>query len=184
MNISKINTSLTIDYLTKTPENLYLDRKRAKISLQDLANEVASFANANGGVIAVGITDNGVIEGFNLYGIKKLNDCQKIVSSYLNPAPVYECELINIKNQKYEDDNILLFHIAPAINYIVRNNKDEVYYRQGDSSIKLTSDQIRSLEYDRKERDFEAEVLIDSTIDDIDIDMVELYKKKNWCRSF
>lgn len=38
MNISKINTSLTIDYLTKTPENLYLDRKRAKVSLQDLAN--------------------------------------------------------------------------------------------------------------------------------------------------
>ena len=64
------------------------------------------------------------------------------------------------------------------MNYIVRNNKDEVYCRQGDSSIKLTSDQIRSLEYDRKERDFEAEVLIDSSIDDIDLDMVELYKKK------
>ena len=64
------------------------------------------------------------------------------------------------------------------MNYIVRNNKDEVYCRQGDSSIKLTSDQIRSLEYERKERDFEAEVLIDSSIDDIDLDMVELYKKK------
>ena len=178
MNISKINTSLTIEYLTKTPENLYLDRKRAKVSLQDLANEVASFANANGGVIAVGITDDGIIEGFNSYGTKKLNDFQKIVSSYLNPAPVYECELVNIKNQKDEDDNILLFHIEPAMNYIVRNNKDEVYCRQGDSSIKLTSDQIRSLEYDRKERDFEAEVLFDSSIDDIDLDMVELYKKK------
>lgn len=107
-----------------------------------------------------------------------MNDCQKIVSGYLNPAPVYECELVNIKNKKNEDDNILLFHIESAMNYIVRNNKDEVYCRQGDSSIKLTSDQIKSLEYDRKERDFEAEVLIDSSIDDIDIDMVELYKKK------
>lgn len=91
---------------------------------------------------------------------------------------MYECELIDIKNQKNEDDNILLFHIEPAMNFIVRNNKDEVYCRQGDSSIKLTSDQIRSLEYDRKERDFEAEVLIDSTIDDIDLDMVEFYKNK------
>lgn len=94
------------------------------------------------------------------------------------PSPVYECELVNIKNQKDEDDNILLFHIEPAMNYIVRNNKDEVYCRQGDSSIKLTSDQVRSLEYDRKERDFEAEVLIDPSIDDIDEDMVTLYKKK------
>lgn len=178
MNISKINSSLTIDYLTKNPENLYLDRKRAKVSLQDLANEVASFANANGGVIAVGITDDGLIEGFNQYGSQKLNDCQKVISGFLNPAPIYECELINIKNYKVENDNILLFHIEPAMNYIVRNNKDEVYCRQGDSSIKLTSDQIRSLEYDRKERDFEAEVLIDSSIEDIDLDMVEFYKKK------
>lgn len=54
--------------------------------------------------------------------------------------------MIDIKNEKEEDDNILLFHIELAMNYIVRNNKDEVYCRQGDSSIKLTSDQIRSLE--------------------------------------
>lgn len=178
MNISKINLSLTLDYLTKTPENLYLDRKRAKISLQDLANEIASFANANGGIIAVGITDDGLIEGFNIYGSKKLNDCQKVVSGYLNPAPVYECELVSVKNQKQEDDYILLFHIESTMNYIVRNNKDEVYCRQGDSSIKLTSDQIRSLEYDRKERDFEAELLMESSVDDIDADMVELYKQK------
>ena len=178
MNISKINSSLTVDYLTKTPENLYLDRKRGKISIQDLANEVASFANANGGIIAVGITDDGIIEGFNIYGPNKLNECQKVVSGYLNPSPVYECELVDIKNQKDEEDNILLFHIEPAMNYIVRNNKDEVYCRQGDSSIKLTSDQIRSLEYDRKERDFEAEILLDSSIEDIDLDMVEIYKKK------
>lgn len=178
MNISKINLSLTLDYLTKTPENLYLDRKRAKISLQDLANEIASFANANGGIIAVGITDDGLIEGFNIYGSKKLNDCQKVVSGYLNPAPVYECELVSVKNQKQEDDYILLFHIESTMNYIVRNNKDEVYCRQGDSAIKLTSDQIRSLEYDRKERDFEAELLMESSVDDIDADMVELYKQK------
>lgn len=178
MIVSKINASLTVEYLTKNPENLYLDRKRAKISLQDLANEIASFANANGGVIVVGITDDGIIEGFNMYGTKKLNACQKIVSNFLNPAPVYECELVNIKNNKNEEDNILLFHIEPAMNYIVRNNKDEVYCRQGDSSIKLTAAQVRSLEYDRKERDFEAEVINDSSIDDIDEDMVMLYKKK------
>lgn len=178
MCISKIKMGLTIDYLTNSPESLYLDRKRAKISLQDLANEISSFANANGGIIAVGITDNGIIEGFNPYGTTKLNECQKVVSNFLNPVPNYNYELINIKNNKDEDDNILLFHIEPAMNYIVRNNKDEVYCRQGDSSIKLTSDQIRSLEYDRKERDFEAEILLDSSIEDLDTDMIELYKKK------
>lgn len=175
---SKIDSSLTIDYLTKTPENLYLERKRSKVSLQDLANEVASFANANGGTIVVGITDDGLIEGFNSCGVKKLNDCQKVVSNFLSPTPMYDFELIEVKNQKGEDDNILLFHIKAAINFIVRNNKGEVYLRQGDSSIKLNPIQVKSLEYDTKERDFEAELLLDSSIDDIDYDMANLYKKR------
>ena len=178
MSISKINMALTMDFLIKTPEGLYLDRKRAKISIQDLANEIASFANANGGIIAVGITDDGIIEGFNQYGVKKLNECQKAISNLLKPTPIYNSELIEVNNQKGEKDVILLFHIEPTMNYIVRNNKDEVYCRQGDSSIKLTSDQIKSLEYDRKERDFEAEVLLDSSLEDLDIEMIEIYKKK------
>ena len=177
MNISKINSNITLDYLSKEPENLYLDRKRAKISLQDLANEIASFANANGGIIVVGITDDGKIEGFNPYGIKKLNECQKVVTSYLKTTPSYKIEIIKVKNFKNEDDNILLFYIEPAMNNIIRNNKDEVYCRQGDSSIKLTSDQVRSLEYDRKERNFETELLIDSSIDDIDNEMAEHYRQ-------
>ena len=177
MNISKINSNITLDYLSKEPENLYLDRKRAKISLQDLANEIASFANANGGIIVVGITDDGKIEGFNPYGIKKLNECQKVVTSYLKTTPSYKIEIIKVKNFKNEDDNILLFYIEPAMNNIIRNNKDEVYCRQGDSSIKLTSDQVRSLEYDRKERNFETELLIDSSIDDIDNEMADHYRE-------
>lgn len=97
---SKIDSILTIDYLTKTPENLYLERKRSKVSLQDLANEVASFANANGGTIVAWITDDGIIDGFNSCGVRKLNDCQKVVSNYLSPTPIYECELMEVKNEK------------------------------------------------------------------------------------
>jgi len=178
MSLSKINSRINLDYLTKEKENLYFDRKRAKISLQDLANEIASFANSNGGLIAVGLTDEGKIEGFNVYGKEKLNECQKVVTNYLKNTPTYRIELINIKNEKDEDDNILLFHIEPELNYLIRNNKDEVYCRQGDSSIKLNANQIRSLEYDRKERDFEAEILLESSISDIDTEIMEIYKKR------
>lgn len=178
MTLSQINTSITMDYLKNTPENLYLDRKRAKISNQDLANEIASFANANGGIVALGITDEGKIEGFNPYGINKLNECQKVVTNYLKPTPNYSVELIEIKNDKNEIDNVVLFHIEPAVNFIVRNNKEEVYLRQGDSSIKLNSEQIRSLEYERRERNFESEVLSETSINDIDIEVMNIYKNK------
>lgn len=178
MTLSKMNSIITEDYLKTAKENLYFERKRAKVSLQDLANEIASFANANGGVIAVGITDDGKIEGFNDYGINKLNDFQKVITNYLSPTPNYKAELIEIKNIKNEKDNILLFHIEPALNFIVRNNKDEVYLRQGDSSIKLNNEQVRSLEYEKGERNFESEVLKMSSIDDIDLEVMDIYKNK------
>lgn len=178
MSLSKINPRINLDYLKNEKENLYFDRKKAKISLQDLANEIASFANSNGGLIAVGVTNDGKIEGFNECGNDKLNECQKVVTNYLKNTPTYKIELVNIQNEKGEKDNILLFHIEPELNYLIRNNKDEVYCRQGDSSIKLNANQIRSLEYDRKERDFEAEILLESSISDIDEEVMEVYKNK------
>lgn len=44
MSLSKINTSITLEYLTNNIENLYFDRKSANYALKDLANEIASFA--------------------------------------------------------------------------------------------------------------------------------------------
>ena len=73
MSLSKINKKITLEYL-KEPENLYFDRKSAKVDLKTIANEVMSFANATGGTLAVGILDNGNIEGFNKYGIEKFNE--------------------------------------------------------------------------------------------------------------
>ena len=97
MNISKFNTLLTMEYLTNNVENLYFERKSARISNNDLANEIAAMANANGGTIVVGITDDGKIEGFSEVGDTKLNNIQKVVNNFLKPSPVYKIEIINIK---------------------------------------------------------------------------------------
>lgn len=64
------------------------------------------------------------------------------------------------------------------MNFIVRNNKDEVYLRQGDSSIKLNSMQVRSLEYEKNERNFESEIINNTSIEDVDLEVMEIYKSK------
>ena len=178
MNISKFNTLLTMEYLTNNVENLYFERKSARISNNDLANEIAAMANANGGTIVVGITDDGNLEGFNEVGNTTLNNIQKVVNNFLKPSPVYKIEIINIKNTKGEEDHLILFHVSAANDFVVHNNKDEVYLRQGDSTIKLTHDQIRSLEYERHERNFETIVLPSTSIDDVDLEVMEIYKEK------
>ena len=157
-------------------ENQFFDRKSAKKDIKELANHIAGFANASGGTLVIGISDDGKIEGFEECP-EKYNKFLKITSGdYLKTMPKFENETINIINYKGNKDKILLIHISPSINTLIRNVKDEVYLRQGDSTNKLSSEQVKIIELDRHEISFEEQLNTRSSIDDIDLDMVEIYK--------
>lgn len=71
----------TLDYMTTAEENRYFDRKSAKIKVSDLADLISAFANAEGGTIAIGISDKTKkIEGIDAFGVEKINSF--IVRSY------------------------------------------------------------------------------------------------------
>lgn len=176
MEGSKINSILTIEYMCNEKENQFFDRKSAKKDIKELANHIAGFANASGGTLAIGISDDGKLEGFEECP-EKYNKFLKITSGdYLKTMPKFENEIINIINYKGNKDKILLIHISPSINTLIRNVKDEVYLRQGDSTNKLSSEQVKIIELDRHEISFEEQLNTRSSINDIDLDMVEIYK--------
>lgn len=179
MNISKYNLDLTLTDLIEKNEDSSFDRKSANIALKTLANVICSFANANGGIIAVGIEDDGKITGFENIGVEKYNNFQKIISStYFKILPRCYIESIDVVNANNKKDKILLFTIEPSSSKVVRTAKDEVYLRQSDSSNKLESDQIKILEYERNEAVFEDEIIKRASLEDLDEEIVELYKKK------
>lgn len=63
----------------------------------------------------------------------------KITSGdYLKTVPKFENETLEVINDKGNNDKILLIHISPSVNTLIRNVKDEVYLRQGDSTNKLS----------------------------------------------
>ena len=146
MEGSKINSILTIEYMCNEKENQFFDRKSAKKDIKELANHIAGFANASGGTLVIGISDDGKLEGFEECP-EKYNKFLKITSGdYLKTMPKFENETINIINYKGNKDKILLIHISPSINTLIRNVKDEVYLRQGDSTNKLSSEQVKIIE--------------------------------------
>ena len=176
MEGSKINSILTIEYMCNEKENQFFDRKSAKKDIKELANHIAGFANASGGTLVIGISDDGKLEGFEECP-EKYNKFLKITSGdYLKTMPKLENETINIINYKGNKDKILLIHISPSINTLIRNVKDEVYLRQGDSTNKLSSEQVKIIELDRHEISFEEQLNTRSSVNDIDLDMVEIYK--------
>ena len=155
MKHSKINSILSIEYMCSEKENQFFDRKSARKDIKEVANHIAGFANASGGTLVIGISDDGIIEGFEDYE-SKYNKFLKVTSSdYLKTIPIYENETIEVVNNKGNKDKILLIHIRPSINTIIRNVKDEVYLRQGDSTNKLSNEQVKALELDRHEISFE-----------------------------
>lgn len=179
MNISKYNLDLTLDDLITKREDSSFDRKSAKIDLKTLANIICSFANANGGIIAVGIEDDSSISGFEKIGIDKYNNFQKMISSaYFKILPRCYIESIDVVNANNKKDKILLFTIEPSSSKVVRTAKDEVYLRQSDSSNKLDSDQIKILEYERNETVFEDEIVKRASLEDLDEEILNLYKTK------
>ena len=52
-----MNTAVKVDELLTRPEDQWFERKSFRIKPKDLAKAIIAFANAEGGVIAVGITD-------------------------------------------------------------------------------------------------------------------------------
>ena len=176
MEGSKINSILTIEYMCNEKENQFFDRKSAKKDIKELANHVAGFANASGGTLVIGISDDGKLEGFEDYQ-EKYNKFLKLTSGdYLKTMPKFENETLEITNYRGNKDKILLIHVNPSINTLIRNVRDEVYLRQGDSTNKLSSEQVRIIELDRHEISFEEQINTRSDINDIDLDMVQIYK--------
>lgn len=174
---SKINSILTLQYICKEKENQFFDRKSNRKLVREISEHISGFANASGGTIIIGVSDDGKIEGFQDCP-DKYNEFLKATSTdYLKVIPKYENETIDVINSKGNKDKILLIHIQPSPNILIRTVKDEVFLRQGDSTNKLNSEQIKILEYDRHEISFEDQINFKSSISDVDIETVKIYKE-------
>jgi ATP-dependent DNA helicase RecG len=68
-SISKINPILTMDYIKNSKENQYFDRKSAKVDSKEIAKHLIAFANANGGLLIIGVEDDGRVTRFSNVGI-------------------------------------------------------------------------------------------------------------------
>ena len=85
---------------------------------------------------------------------------------------------MNIINSNGKNDFILILFIETSYNSLIRNVRDEVYLRRGDSTIKLNDDEIQILKVDRPELSYEDQLVLESSISDIDEEMVNIYKEK------
>ena len=129
------------------------------------------------GILVIGISDDGTLEGFENYENKD-NEILSTLSNFLKTVPDIKSEKLNIINNNGKNDFILILFIETSYNSLIRNVRDEVYLRRGDSTIKLNDDEIQILKVDRPELSYEDQLVLESSISDIDEEMVNIYKEK------
>jgi len=176
-SISNINPILTIDYIQNHKENQYFDRKSSRKEPKEISKHLIAFANASGGVLVVGVEDDGTIMGFSKVGHHKIDEFRRVYFDYCKITPNVKFEEISVINYNSENDKILIYHINPSTKRVIRSTSDEVYLRIGDQSRKLTHEQINSLEFDKGEMYFEEEIIDRSSIADVDVELLKIYKK-------
>ena len=168
---------MTIEEILSKEENQTFDRKSINISPKDLAIPIVAFANADGGDIAIGITDKTRrIEGID-FETKKLNELLRVPFDFCNPTIKVGIEKVPCVDENGRENHVLVMHID-ASPQVHANQADDVFLRVGDKSKLQTFEERLQLNYDKGERYFEDKAVPDATIADIDMDFVKEYTDK------
>ena len=164
---------LTLHQIIAQPEGQTFDRKSIKIAAKDLAITVVAFANADGGTIAIGVADNGIPEGVDQH-TQRLNELLRVPFDYCQPSVKVSSETFPFINENGKTDHVLLMRVAQSLK-VHANQKDEVYYRVGDKSKKLSFDERLQLLYDKGEIIYESKPVFGASLKDIDLQLVQQY---------
>ena len=152
------------------------DCKSIQIDPKALAVPIVAMANADGGVLAIGVSDKTrTLEGVDQH-TEKLNELLRVPFDFCNPSIPVTCSYLPCKDKDGNENHILLMEI-PASMYLHTNQADEAFMRVGDKSRKLPFDERVQLMYDKGERFYEDTAVYGATVDDIDMDAVAEYTK-------
>lgn len=176
--VSTINTKITEEYLRRQIENQYFERKglgKKDSKPTKIAEELIGMLNADGGVLALGVSDHGEIQDLaTKLTREEINRYRSLCFDFIHPACNIELE------EAYVDGKLIfLYHVESDFERLFsRKDNEDVFLRMQDTNRKLDRDGVKKLEYDRSIRKFEEELVVDFELEDLDSNLLQKYKEK------
>jgi ATP-dependent DNA helicase RecG len=155
--------------------------KRAAVQPSKLLDTVIAFANASGGFLVIGLEDPVKVQGEKrLIGISEnpdnVSEFLKLIEKEISPPlrlwNKFELEITNIQKLK---DVLVVVHINKS-NDVHSLKKGDTYIRKGNQNIKIGSQEIIRLQYEKGSVKFESEPSGIETIEDLDKNLLKKYK--------
>lgn len=179
MSLSIHNSQLTEVILRKEREGQYLERKGRETKPSKIANELIGMLNAGGGVLVLGVANDGTVEDLNcgsgfLADGPNLDPYRKIVHDYIDPPANIELEEVYLSGGEL----VFLYHVDQDYERLFqRKDNEDVFFRVADSNKgPLNRDEVKKLEYNKGLRSYEDEPREDFDPADLDRSACEGYR--------
>ena len=120
-------------------EDATIEFKRKLPHRNSLADEIAAFANAKGGVILIGIDDDGEVVGIDRH---ELNRAEKTVVEICQDS-IDPIVLIFTEKLRLDDKNLLKIEVPRSL--FVHKTSNGYFVRQGSSKREMPTEQLARL---------------------------------------
>jgi len=170
-----------LDLILNTQEWQFFECKRAKAQPSKLLESIIAFANAEGGILVVGLEDPDKARGLQrLFGISEnlnnVSDLLNLIPKDITPPIAniswQEFEIINNKHQK---DKLVIFYI-PRSTDVHSLKRGDTYLRYGRTNRRLTAQEIIQLKYAKGSITFENEPAFSASLEDLNKELLEKYQ--------
>ena len=144
-------------------EDSFIEFKEEKVHSDDLASEIVAFANTEGGIILLGVSDKKEIKGIS----KPDKEMQRVENiSYNNCEPSIA---VAIEKIKVEDRIVLCIHISKGPERPYRTNRGVYYIRTSAGKRQATREELLRLYQATRSIYYDELPVPKTSIDDLDI---------------
>lgn len=155
-------------------EDQWFDRKSCRTAPRDLANAMVGFANADGGIIVLGLW-GGLVEGTDA-ARGQIPSWQQAALDFTVPAVPSRSRLVECVNDQGKPDHLVIIEVETSA-MVHSNQRDEVFLRVGDENRRLTFHQRQELMYDKGQATYESTIVQGAALEDLDAELLADYAR-------
>jgi len=156
-------------------EDRRVERKSSAIQARALADYLSMWSNTqpHGGIIIVGISDNGSILGCKNLHASHRNKLESL--SHLCPDARWVCKNVPIQNERGVPDFVIVYRVTYRADKLVETSAGEAFVREADKKISISEVMKREMRISKGEIHYELEDVNLIYPSDFDIDDVKTF---------
>jgi ATP-dependent DNA helicase RecG len=178
LSVDEIYANASVALFRRLREDRRVERKQAAIHPDALGEYFSMWANTapDGGLIVIGMEDGdqGLVSGCTRLSNHQLNRLEGARIAYCADSRS-ESKRLEALNLEGHADFLLVLRVFYRTDKVVRTNSGAAYWRIGDRKKRLTEEEIRELQIDKGEIDFELEPCGLDYPDEFNLDLIRAF---------